>query len=84
VRDSLRRSVRTAGAGAGAGAGASSLAEFWERLADDGLLVRQRYSERNPGQVDGAQVKLPRVAHCKSSPVWLHRQRWGSFEAGGL
>jgi len=53
VRDSLRRSVRTAAAGAG------SLAEFFERLADDGLLVRRRYSERNPGQVTGYAVALP-------------------------
>ncbi len=53
VRDSLRRSVRTAAAGAG------SLTEFFDRLADDGLLVRQRYSERNPGQVTGYAVALP-------------------------
>ncbi len=53
VRDSLRRSVRTAASGA------STLEEFFDRLADDGLLVRRRHSERNPGQVTGYAVALP-------------------------
>jgi uroporphyrinogen-III synthase len=43
VRDTLRRSVRTAVASA------SGLEEFFERLREDGVLVRERFSERNPG-----------------------------------
>jgi len=65
VRDSLRRSVRTAAAGAG------SLAEFWERLADDGLLVRRRHSERNPGQVTGYAVALPESVDPGGAPIYF-------------
>ncbi len=65
VRDSLRRSVRTAAAGAG------TIEEFWERLADDGLLVRQRYSERNPGQVTGYSVALPESVDVGGAPIYF-------------
>ncbi len=65
VRDSLRRSVRTAASGA------STLEEFWERLADDGLLVRQRYSERNPGQVTGYAVALPESVDPGGAPIYF-------------
>jgi len=65
VRDSLRRSVRTAASGA------STLEEFWERLADDGLLVRQRYSERNPGQVTGYAVALPESVDPDGAPIYF-------------
>src|SRR5664280_412260 len=47
VRDTLRRSVRTAAAGA------TTLTEFLDRLRDDGLLVRERHSERTPGELTG-------------------------------
>ena len=52
-RELLRRQVRTAAAGA------SNQAEFFARLGADGLLVRQRMSERNPGEVTGYAVALP-------------------------
>ncbi len=65
VRDSLRRSVRTAAAGA------STLEEFFDRLADDGLLVRQRYSERNPGQVTGYAVALPESVDPGGAPIYF-------------
>jgi len=64
VRDTLRRSVRTAAAGA------ASLAEFLERLRDDGLLVRQRMSERNPGQITGYAVALPDSADLGGQPIY--------------
>ncbi len=65
MRDSLRRSVRTAAAGAG------TLEEFFDRLADDGLLVRQRYSERNPGQVTGYAVALPESVDPGGAPIYF-------------
>jgi hypothetical protein len=48
----MRRSVRTAAAGA------SSLTELLERLRDDGV-VRERHSERNPGEITGYAVASP-------------------------
>jgi len=65
VRDSLRRSVRTAASGA------STLEEFFDRLADDGLLVRQRYSERNPAQVTGYAVALPESVDPGGAPIYF-------------
>jgi len=65
VRDSLRRSVRTAASGA------STLEEFFDRLADDGLLVRRRHSERNPGQVTGYAVALPESIDPGGAPIYF-------------
>ncbi len=65
VRDSLRRSVRTAAAGA------STLEEFFDRLADDGLLVRRRHSDRNPGQVTGYAVALPESVDPGGAPIYF-------------
>jgi len=65
VRDTLRRSVRTAAAGA------SSLSEFVERLRDDGLLVRERHSERNPGQITGYAVALPESVDVGGQPIYF-------------
>lgn len=53
ARDTLRRSVRTAAAGS------TSLAEFLQRLHGDGVVVRERLSERTPGEVTGYSVALP-------------------------
>jgi len=52
-REVLRRLVRAAAAGA------SSQAEFFDRLRSGGLLVRQRMSERNAGEITGYAVALP-------------------------
>ncbi len=65
MRDTLRRSVRTAAAGAG------GWAQFVERLRDDGLLVRERYSERNPGQVAGYAVALPESVDPGGQPIYF-------------
>ncbi len=65
VRDTLRRSVRTAAAGAG------GWAEFVERLRDDGLLVRERLSARNPGQVTGYAVALPESVDPGGQPIFF-------------
>jgi len=90
VRDTLRRSVRTAAAGA------SSLGEFLERLRDDGLLVRERHSERNPGQVTGYAVALPESVDVGGQPIYFGggklaadltlpklRSRWEPAETDG-
>jgi hypothetical protein len=90
VRDTLRRSVRTAAAGA------SSLGGFLERLRDDGLLVRERHSERNPGQVTGYAVALPESVDPGGQPIFFGggklaadltlpklRRRWELAEPAG-
>jgi len=64
VRDTLRRSVRTAAAGA------ASLGEFLDRLRGDGLLVRERMSERNPGQITGYAVALPESIDPGGQPIF--------------
>lgn len=60
-REVLRRQVRAAAAGA------SSKAEFFNRLRREGLLVRERMSERNVGEVTGYAVALP----TGTGPGWL-------------
>jgi hypothetical protein len=52
VRETLRRHVRTAAAGA------LTEADFWPRLAAEGVLVRHRMSERNHGEITGYSVAL--------------------------
>jgi hypothetical protein len=54
VRETLRRHVRTAAAGA------FTEADFWRRLAAEGVLVRHRMSERNAGEITGYSVALVR------------------------
>jgi len=90
ARDTLRRSVRTAAAGA------ASLAEFIDRLRDDGLLVRERHSERNPGEITGYAVALPESSDPGGQPIFYGggklaadltlpklRRRWGIDQAAG-
>ena len=64
MRDTLRRSVRTAAAGA------TTLTEFLERLRDDGLLVRERHSERNPGEITGYAVASPDSVDSTGTPIY--------------
>ena len=64
-RVTLRRAVSTAAAGA------SSEAEFFGRLADARVLVRQRFSTRNPGEITGYAVALPGDTARDSGPVWF-------------
>ena len=53
ARITLRRAVHTAAAGA------SSEQEFFVRVEAAGLLVRRRFSQRDPGQVTGYAVAKP-------------------------
>jgi len=65
VRDTLRRSVRTAAAGS------SSLLQFLDRLRVDGVMVRERFSERIPGQVSGYSVALPGQSDSGGKPIYF-------------
>ena len=64
-RVTLRRQVTTAAAGA------RSDTEFFARLEEAGVLVRQRFSATNPGQVTGYAVALPGDTGKDSGPVWF-------------
>jgi hypothetical protein len=63
-RVTLRRHAATAAAGAG------GPEEFFAALEAAGVLVRIRYSTRNPGQVTGYAVALPGDAGPDGGPVW--------------
>jgi len=64
VRLTLRRQVCTAAASA------ASTGEFFARLDQAGVLVRLRYSTRNPGQVTGYAVALPGDTTRNGQLVW--------------
>jgi hypothetical protein len=61
----LRRAVHTAAAGA------SSEHEFFARLEAAGLLVRKRFSQRDPGQVTGYAVARAGHMNGQGAPVWF-------------
>jgi hypothetical protein len=63
-RATLRRHVCTAAASA------ASTEEFFARLDQAGVLVRLRYSTRNPGHVTGYAVALPGDTARNGEPVW--------------
>jgi len=88
-RITLRRAVYTAAAGA------ASEDEFFARLRDSGVLVRTRYSVRDPGQVTGYTVALSGDTTRAGGPVWFGggklaadlslpklRCRWGAPQPG--
>jgi hypothetical protein len=91
ARVTLKRAVSTAAAGA------ASEQEFFALLADAGVLVRLRYSTRDPGQVTGYAVGLAQDSTAVGGPVWYGggklapdltlpklRQRWhGGFATTG-
>jgi hypothetical protein len=64
-RQVLRRQVRVAAAGA------NSLPEFLDRLRADGLLVRERLSTVNPGQITGYAVALPDKYDSAGKPIFF-------------
>jgi hypothetical protein len=63
-RTKLRRHVSTAAASA------ASTEEFVARLDQAGVLVRLRYSTKNPGQVTGYAVAMPGDTGKDRNPVW--------------
>ncbi len=64
-RVTLRRAVGTAAAGA------TSEEEFFARLREAGVLVRIRYSVRDPGQVTGYAVALADDTVSTGGQVWF-------------
>ena len=64
-RVTLKRAVSTAAAGA------SGEQEFFTRLDQAGVLVRKRFSTRNPGEVTGYAVALPGDTSRTGGPVWF-------------
>ena len=64
-RITLRRAVSTAAAGA------ASEQEFLTRLDQAGVLVRKRFSIRNPGEITGYAVALPHDTTAAGRPVWF-------------
>ena len=63
-RITLRRQVATAAAAA------NSEDEFFARLGQAGVLVRKRFSIKNPDQVTGYSVALPGDTAKTGGPVW--------------
>ncbi len=63
-RITLRRQVTTTAASA------NSQDEFFARLNQVGILVRKRFSVKNPGQVTGYSVALPGDTAKGGGPVW--------------
>ena len=64
-RITLRRAVSTAAAGS------ASEQEFFARLDQADILVRKRFSTRNPGEVTGYAVALPHDTTRADTPVWF-------------
>ena len=64
ARVTLRRHAATAAAGAG------GQEEFFAALEAAGVLVRVRYSSRDPGEVTGYAVALPGDTGPDGGPVW--------------
>jgi hypothetical protein len=64
-RITLRRAVSTAAAGA------ASEQEFFTRLDRAGVLVRKRFSTRNPGEITGYAVALPHDTAAAGGPAWF-------------
>ncbi|WP_157430162.1 relaxase/mobilization nuclease domain-containing protein [Actinomadura oligospora] len=63
-RTTLRRHVQEAAAAA------RTESEFYELLHEAGVLVRHRYSQRNPNQVTGYAVALPAYRTASGPAVW--------------
>ncbi len=63
-RVTLRREVRSAAASAG------DVREFLDHLRDHGLMVRERMSDRNPGEVTGYAVAWPGDKDRTGQPIW--------------
>ena len=53
-----------------AAAGATTISEFLERLRRDGVLVHERHSERNPGEVTGYAVAAADSLDAAGKPVY--------------
>jgi hypothetical protein len=72
TRVTLQREVRVAAAGAATGE------DFLARLADAGLLVRRRFSDRQFDVITGYAVALPDDRTAAGGPVWFGGGRLAS------
>lgn len=63
-RVTLKREVSTAAAAA------ASEREFFARLQQAGVIIRQRFSTRDPGEVTGYSVALTQDTTAAGGPVW--------------
>src|SRR2546421_2198702 len=64
ARDRLRREVQTAVAAS------TTEGEFLGRLRAAGVMVRERYSDHNPGERTGYAVAWPGFRNRDGEPVW--------------
>ena len=75
--------------------GAAGPEEFFARLREGGVLVRERYSEIHPDEVTGYAVALPGERDLQGQPVWRGggslapelslprlQAQWGGHEEG--
>jgi hypothetical protein len=87
TRDELRQRVRAAVVAS------TDEAEFFHRLADDGVTVKLRYSDINPTEVTGYSVGLIADTDNAGQPIWFGgsklapdlslpklRTRWGTSQ----
>jgi hypothetical protein len=90
ARDILRSEVQAAAAAA------DGVEEFFAGLRRQGVMVRQRCSVRDPGEVTGYAVAWPGDVAADGSPIWYGggrlaadltlpklKTRWGVEPAGG-
>lgn len=79
-----------------AAGGARSPDDFFGRLRAGGVLVRERFSERDPTEITGFSVALPGDTDGAGEPIWRGggsldpglsfprlQARWADAEAGG-
>ena len=71
-RETLRREVRVAAAGA------SDTAMFLHRLRAQGVMVKERYSEQEPGRVTGYAVAWPGDRSGQGQAIWFGGSKLGS------
>jgi hypothetical protein len=64
-RITLQRTVKQAAAGS------ATQEEFFARLEDAGILIRHRFSVRNPGEITGYAVALPGHTDRSGKPRWF-------------
>jgi hypothetical protein len=77
ARAILRRRVRTAAAAA------HGLDDFFARLRADGVLVRPRLRERDPGQITGYAVALTGDTDSNGNPICSDAGSWPRATADG-
>ena len=65
-----------------AAAGATTISEFLDRLHRDGVLVHERHSERNPGEITGYAVASADSLDAAGKPVYYGGGRLAAAGVG--